>query len=109
MPYPISIVCYDDSRFQVDRTPDIVFHFTGPEFPVSADNAWAMNSQGQNCLVPTADEVWPFAADLCYFHKWFPNLACTQQTWPDTVQRNLLQCLRINIIICRSGDDHRLI
>ncbi|XP_068314902.1 aspartic proteinase nepenthesin-1-like [Pyrus communis] len=38
------------SRFQADKTPEIVLHFMGLEFPVSADNTWAVNSQGHYCL-----------------------------------------------------------
>ncbi|XP_061999412.1 protein ASPARTIC PROTEASE IN GUARD CELL 1-like [Rosa rugosa] len=50
-------VCYNDTNFRLDSTPEIVFQFTGLEFPLSANNTWDQNSLGYYCLailpVPT--------------------------------------------------------
>ncbi|PQQ02016.1 aspartic proteinase CDR1 [Prunus yedoensis var. nudiflora] len=42
--------CYDDGRFKLETTPEIVFHFTRLDFPLAAGNTWIRNSQGHFCL-----------------------------------------------------------
>ncbi|XP_008362656.2 aspartic proteinase CDR1-like [Malus domestica] len=50
-------LCYDyHSGFRLDITPEIVFHFTGLDFPLGDENTWIMNSEGNLCLAMGLNE-----------------------------------------------------
>ncbi|XP_068314901.1 aspartic proteinase CDR1-like [Pyrus communis] len=50
-------LCYDyRSGFRLDITPEIVFHFTGLDFPLGDENTWIVNSEGNLCLAMSLNE-----------------------------------------------------